>query len=401
MRRIFPNQAEAITNSLYAILEEKKRASRVLERCVDDHPKWGSRDRKILYEACFSILRWKRKYSFLSGSENNEFSPWPLLKTWCILNDYVLPDWQELSCAPHLNKRELNDHLLPNEAVTHSFPDWLYQLGEQELKQQWVTEVKALNLQADIALRVNRLVASPQKTAHLLKDQFNIETTHCPQSPDALFLPKGRRLAKNQLFQKGYFEIQDANSQRIGPFCQVEPKMKVIDLCAGAGGKTLHLAALMRNKGRIKAFDVEKNKLRELNRRSKRANVNIIDTEVISSTATLETYTNWAERLLIDAPCSGLGTLKRNPEIKWNLDQMQLLAYQKKQRKLLSKADQLIQPNGKLIYATCSLLPSENENQIRWFIKKFPHFQLEEEIKIAPSSSSFDGFYMARLVKSQ
>lgn len=401
MKRIFPNQAEAIANSLYAILEEKKRASRVLERCVDDHPKWGSRDRKILYEACFNILRWKRKYRFLSDSENSDFSPWPLLKTWCILNDYSLPDWEEFSCSPHLSKKELNDRQIPNEAVANSFPDWLYQQGEQELKQQWPKEAKALNLQANIALRVNRLVASPQKTAQLLNEQFTIETTQNPHHPDALFLPKGRRLSKNRLFLKGYFEIQDVNSQRIAPFCQVEPKMNVIDLCAGAGGKTLHLAALMRDKGQIKAFDVEENKLRELNRRSKRAKVSIIETEVITSTTSLDTHSSWAKRLLIDAPCSGLGTLKRNPEIKWNLTQKQLFAYQETQRKLLAKASKLIQPNGKLIYATCSLLPSENEDQIAWFIREFPHFQLEEEIKISAHSSSFDGFYMARLIKDQ
>jgi 16S rRNA (cytosine967-C5)-methyltransferase len=175
--------------------------------------------------------------------------------------------------------------------------------------------------------------------------------------------------------------------------------MYVMDLCAGAGGKTLHLAALMRNQGEIKAFDVEENKLRELHRRSKRAKVSIIKTELITSTSTLEKHTKWADRLLVDAPCSGLGTLKRNPEIKWNLDEGQLIAYQETQRKLLSKAAPLIQPKGKLIYATCSILPSENENQIDWFIKENPEFKLEEEIKISADSSKFDGFYMARLTR--
>ena len=399
MKRIFPNQAEAIANSLYAILVEKKRASRVLEKCIDEHPKWGSRDRKILYEACFNILRWKRKYYFIAAQENGDFTPWPLIKTWCILHDYTLPDWDELDCPPYQSKSELNDLLISDEAIAHSYPDWLYHLGKKELKQEWRNEASALNFQADVALRVNRLVASPKKTVQLLKERFNIDTTLSDLNPDTLLLSKGRRLGNNQLFQKGYFEIQDANSQLIAPFCQVEPGMYVMDLCAGAGGKTLHLAALMRNQGEIKAFDVEANKLRELHRRSKRAKVSIIKTELITSTSTLEKHTKWADRLLVDAPCSGLGTLKRNPEIKWNLDEGQLIAYQETQRKLLSKAAPLIQPKGKLIYATCSILPSENENQIDWFIKENPEFKLEEEIKISADSSKFDGFYMARLTR--
>ena len=399
MKRIFPNQAEAIANSLYAILVEKKRASRVLEKCIDEHPKWGSRDRKILYEACFNILRWKRKYYFIAAQENGDFTPWPLIKTWCILHDYTLPDWDELDCPPYQSKSELNDLLISDEAIAHSYPDWLYHLGKKELKQEWRNEASALNFQADVALRVNRLVASPKKTVQLLKERFNIDTTLSDLNPDTLLLSKGRRLGNNQLFQKGYFEIQDANSQLIAPFCQVESGMYVMDLCAGAGGKTLHLAALMRNQGEIKAFDVEANKLRELHRRSKRAKVSIIKTELITSTSTLEKHTKWADRLLVDAPCSGLGTLKRNPEIKWNLDEGQLIAYQETQRKLLSKAAPLIQPKGKLIYATCSILPSENENQIDWFIKENPEFKLEEEIKISADSSKFDGFYMARLTR--
>lgn len=399
MKRIFPNQAEAIANSLYAILVEKKRASRVLEKCIDEHPKWGSRDRKTLYDACFNILRWKRKYYFIAAQEKSDFTPWPLIKTWCILHDYTLPNWNELDCPPYQSKSELNDLLISDEAIAHSYPDWLYHLGKKELKQGWRNEASALNFQADVALRVNRLVASPKKTVQLLKERFNIDTTLSDLNPDTLLLSKGRRLGNNQLFQKGYFEIQDANSQLIAPFCQVEPGMYVMDLCAGAGGKTLHLAALMRNQGEIKAFDVEENKLRELHRRSKRAKVSIIKTELITSTSTLEKHTKWADRLLVDAPCSGLGTLKRNPEIKWNLDEGQLIAYQETQRKLLSKAAPLIQPKGKLIYATCSILPSENENQIDWFIKENPEFKLEEEIKISADSSKFDGFYMARLTR--
>ena len=399
MKKLFPNQAEAIANSLFAILEEKKRASRVLERCVEDHPKWGARDRNLLYNACFEIIRWKRKYNYIAGLEEHEFSPWSLIKTWCLLNDYSLPDWKEMDCPPFKSKEALITTEFPSIAIAHSYPDWLFELGKEQLKQQWKKEAKASNEKAGIALRVNRLLASPKKIAQSLKDNHQLETETKEGFPDALFLSKGRKLNKNPLFKQGNFEIQDANSQTIAPFCKVDPGMKVIDLCAGAGGKALHLAALMRNKGEIKAFDIEANKLRELERRAKRAKVKIIQSRALPPISSMDQLNQWADRVLIDAPCSGLGTLKRNPEVKWNLTQEKLKELKQTQRDLLLKGAALVCPGGALIYATCSLLPSENQEQTAWFLKQNPSFKLDQEISHLASDSAFDGFYMARLIK--
>lgn len=399
MKKLFPNQAEAIANSLYSILEEKKRASRVLERCVDNHPKWGARDRKVLYNACFDILRWKRKYAHIAAIDNAPFSPWPFIKTWCILNDYFIPDWDEMNCPPFQSKEEILCFNYPSSAVEYSYPDWLYEIGKKQLENNWEKEAKASNQQAGIALRVNRLMASPKKIAKTLQEAHQIETEFHPTAADALLLPKGRKLNKNPLFKGGYFEIQDANSQQIAPFCQVTPKMKVIDLCAGAGGKSLHLAALMRNQGSIKAFDIEENKLNELKKRSKRAKAKIIEAQQLSMLNQLDSLNQWADCVLIDAPCSGLGTLKRNPEIKWNLSLQQLNNLKQTQQELLQTAAGLVKQGGKLIYATCSILPEENRNQIDEFLAKQTDFTLEEDRNLVPSSSPFDGFYMARLVK--
>ena len=401
MKKLFPNQAEAIANSLYAILEEKKRASRVLERCVEDHPKWGARDRNLLYNACFEIIRWKRKYNYIAGLEEQDFSPWPFIKTWCFLNDYNLPDWKEMDCPPYKTKEELNAIKFPSTAVAQSYPDWLFDRGKEELKHQWEKEAAASNQKAGIALRVNRLLASPNKIAQSLKDNYQLETEIKDGFPDALFLSKGRKLNKNPLFKKGYFEIQDANSQTIAPFSKVAPGMKVIDLCAGAGGKTLHLAALMHNKGKLKAFDIEANKLRELDGRVKRAKVKIVQSRTLPPSSSMDQLNQWADRVLIDAPCSGLGTLKRNPEVKWSLTQEQLTDLLQAQRDLMLKGAAMVGPGGALIYATCSLLPSENQDQTAWFLDQSPHFRLDEEKIHLPSESAFDGFYMARLVKEK
>ncbi|MCH1517364.1 MAG: class I SAM-dependent methyltransferase [Flavobacteriaceae bacterium] len=399
MQKIHPNQAEAIANALSAILEENKRASRVLENCLEEHPKWGARDRNLLYSAVYGILRWKRNYSFYSQLNENDIPYWSWLKTWCILNDYSIPDWKEMDCAPHQSKAELLALTPPEKAVAHSFPDWLFTLGEKELGKGWEKECNALNQQAGISLRVNRLKASPKKVQTALLEKHQVETVILEKHPDALVLPKGRKLNKNPLFTQGYFEIQDANSQQIAPFCQVEPGMNVIDLCAGAGGKTLHFAALMRNKGALRAYDVEPNKLKELNRRAKRAKLNILEAQLLNDQTPHQENTNWADILLIDAPCSGLGTLKRSPEIKWNLTPENLNELQQTQRDLLYKGANWVKSGGRLIYATCSILPSENEKQIEDFLEKNADFILEEQKTILPSESSFDGFFMARLKK--
>ena len=352
-----------------------------------------------MYNACFEIIRWKRKYNYIAGLEEHEFSPWSLIKTWCLLNDYSLPDWKEMDCPPFKSKEALITTEFPSIAIAHSYPDWLFELGKEQLKQQWKKEAKASNEKAGIALRVNRLLASPKKIAQSLKDNHQLETETKEGFPDALFLSKGRKLNKNPLFKQGNFEIQDANSQTIAPFCKVDPGMKVIDLCAGAGGKALHLAALMRNKGEIKAFDIEANKLRELERRAKRAKVKIIQSRTLPPISSMDQLNQWADRVLIDAPCSGLGTLKRNPEVKWNLTQEKLKELKQTQRDLLLKGAALVCPGGALIYATCSLLPSENQEQTAWFLKQNPSFKLDQEISHLASDSAFDGFYMARLIK--
>ena len=177
--------------------------------------------------------------------------------------------------------------------------------------------------------------------------------------------------------------------------------MKVIDLCAGAGGKTLHLAALMHNKGTLKAFDIEVNKLRELEKRAKRAKVKIVQSRALPPSSSMDQLNQWADRVLIDAPCSGLGTLKRNPEVKWNLTQEQLKDLLQAQRDLMLKGTAMLRPGGALIYATCSILPSENQEQTAWFLDQNPHFRLDGEKIHFPSESAFDGFYIARLVKEE
>ena len=184
---------------------------------------------------------------------------------------------------------------------------------------------------------------------------------------------------------------------------EVEPGMKVIDACAGAGGKSLHLAALMKNKGHILSLDIYEKKLIELQRRARRNGVHIIEAKIIESSKTIKRLKEKADRLLLDVPCTGLGVLRRNPDAKWKLSPTFLEEVKITQQNLLRDYSSMVKPGGKLIYATCSILPSENENQIKTFLesKEGQLFTLENQKTLLPNDFGYDGFFMARLKRNE
>jgi 16S rRNA (cytosine967-C5)-methyltransferase len=196
-------------------------------------------------------------------------------------------------------------------------------------------------------------------------------------------------------FKEGLFEVQDAASQIIAYFLRVEPGLRVVDACAGAGGKTLHLAALMKNKGRIVAMDIEQWKLDELLKRARRAGVTNLEPRLIDSSKVIKRLENTADRLLLDVPCSGMGVLKRNPDAKWKLSAQFIEEVKATQEKIINDYCKMIKPGGFMVYSTCSMLPSENENQVSKFLSTHEgKYALVEEKHVWPSQG-FDGFYMA------
>ena len=202
-------------------------------------------------------------------------------------------------------------------------------------------------------------------------------------------------------FKNGNFEVQDANSQLVSEFLEVAPGQRVIDSCAGAGGKTLHLAALMENKGQLIALDIYANKLKELKRRAKRNGAHNIEPRPIDSTKVIKKLYGTADRVLIDAPCTGMGVLKRNPDAKWKMQPEFLEKVMQTQQEILSSHSKMVKSGGKMVYATCSILPQENNQQVVKFLasEEGKDFSLEEERKLYASKTGFDGFYMARLAK--
>ncbi|MCK0131425.1 methyltransferase domain-containing protein [Flavobacteriaceae bacterium F08102] len=400
--RLHRNLVLAVIDSLNYIFNDGLYADKVVEKTLKRDSRWGSRDRKFLAETVYDCVRWKRLYNEIAGTKEHysQENLWKIFTVWATLRGIKLPDWKQFEGAPIRRIKGKFDECQKTRVLRESIPDWLDELGVKSLGNAWDNEIQQLNQQADVILRVNTLKTNlSQLQQQLHKDE--IETELIKGYPDALRVTERKNLFRTEAFQQGFFEVQDASSQKVGPFLQVKPGMRVVDACAGAGGKSLHLAALMENKGLIISLDIYERKLKELKRRAKRNGAHNIETRTIDSTKVIKKLYGQADRVLIDAPCSGLGVLRRNPDAKWKLQPTFIEEITKVQAEILETYAKMIKPDGKLVYATCSILPQENEQQVEKFLKNHPEFSLEEELKISAYKSGFDGFYMARLIKKE
>ncbi|BCU78883.1 RNA methyltransferase [Luteolibacter sp. LG18] len=375
---------------LDAVLGEGLVLDRVLDTTFHANPRWGKRDRAFVAETVFEVTRWKRALEFVADGTG---LPALCAAQWRRM-ELVIPDWWRWD-GVSLEEMATREAALPDQPrpVRESIPDWLDELGMTELGRHWDAELTALNQRAPVYLRVNTLLGSREDVSRWLAGE-GIETAPVFEVPDALKVTKGR--ISKPLLASGRIEIQDAGSQRITPVLDLEPGMRVIDACAGAGGKTLHAAALMQNRGELLALDVNGRKLHELTRRADRAGVTIVDTRVWEP-ETLRDLTGWADRVLIDAPCSGFGTLRRQPDLKWRLSGPSLEKTRRLQRRLLDHYPEMVRSGGKFVYATCSLLQSENQGQIANLLERDPRWQVEESFTASPATDGSDGLFAARL----
>jgi 16S rRNA (cytosine967-C5)-methyltransferase len=391
--KIHRSLAEAVFRNLKYIFRDNKYADKVIEKTLKENPRWGARDRRFIAETTYDIVRWKRFYQAVSNSSDDDY--WTWLGVWIIQHEFQYPDWEEFASIniKHIRSGLQAEH--PRK-IKESIPDWMDELCEAALGERWSKELPALNKQAHVVLRVNTLKTSMKELVELLaKDE--IETNTLPEFPEALVLKKRQNIFQTEHFKNGLFEVMDAASQTIAPFLNVEPGMRVIDACAGAGGKTLQLAALLHNKGKIVALDTEAWKLDELSKRARRAGAFNIEARVIDSGKVIKRLENSADRLLLDVPCSGLGVLKRNPDAKWKLSTEFIDRVKELQQNILNDYCGMVKVGGLMVYSTCSILPAENEKQVEHFLEHHKsNFELVEEKRCWPSEG-FDGFYMARL----
>ena len=380
------------------IFEENKYADKVIEKVLKQNSRWGSRDRRFIAETTYDIVRWYRWFRELAQAKGTDF--WKLLGVWCVLSGVDLPAWEEFQGVSREAILEREKRTMYSRKIRESIPDWLDELGEKELgSEKWSAELSALNEIAPVVLRTNTLKISKGDLQARLEEE-SVETIALDAYPDALVLAERQNIFGSPTFKEGLFEVQDAGSQAVSPFLRIAPGMRVIDACAGAGGKTLHLAALMKNKGRIIAMDTEQWKLDELQKRARRAGVSNMEAKVIESGKTIKRQANTADRLLLDVPCSGMGVLKRNPDAKWKLSLEFIDKVRELQQHIIRDYCDMLKPGGLMVYSTCSILPSENENQVRQFLSENKGFELLEEKHIYPSEG-FDGFYMALIKKSE
>ena len=399
--RLHRNLCFAVIDGLLQIFNESEYADKVIQQLLKRDKRWGSRDRGFVAETTYDIVRWKRLYAEIANVKEpfSRDDMWRLFAVWATLKGIKLPDWKYFENTPTRKIKGKFDELSKIRKIRESIPDWIDEIGLKELGEDlWTEEIAALNKQAEVILRVNTLKTN-KKDLQLKLQSEDIETDFLPNHPDALKLKERSNVFVTEAFKNGWFEVQDASSQLVAAFLDVKPGMKVVDTCAGAGGKTLHLASLMENKGQIVAMDIYESKLKKLKVRARRNGVHNIDLKVIESTKPIKKLYNMADRVLIDAPCSGLGVLRRNPDSKWKLEPEFLDKIKSTQQDILQQYSKMVKSGGKLVYATCSVLPSENQEQVEKFLSSDSgkDFIFTKDKKVLAHKSGFDGFYMAQL----
>jgi 16S rRNA (cytosine967-C5)-methyltransferase len=281
--------------------------------------------------------------------------------------------------------------------IRESVTDWMDETGVKELgTHTWEGVAHFLNTEPRVFIRVNTARITTNELLEVLeKENVPVETVE--GLPSALVLKEHRNVFGLKSFQDGLFEVQDRSSQETGLFCAVKPGMVVIDACAGAGGKTLQLASVMNNSGKIFAMDIAAGKLKTLRERCSKAKTDIVETKEITSVGDVKALAAKADVVLLDVPCTGSGVLRRNPDAKWRMEEEDLQRLQKLQKSILEDYACMVKQGGTLVYSTCSVFPSEGEEQAAWFSEKHgDEWNFEEEKRIGCDQFAGDGFYMAR-----
>ena len=392
---------DQITKALQMIFLQDAAADKAIEKMMQANRTWNDEERKIAAQTIYFLIKnWRLLWSLSGLPHEINHDNIALLLSFSAMIDPAFnfgPMISKESLAKEQQEQRWKS-LQKNRAVRFSIPDWLDSFGSAELGSRWDSVISSLNQSATLTIRTNTLKTTPEKLSEIFR-QAGIKLKMVREVIDALEITEYVNLFRLPAFKSGYFEVQDVSSQQVGLFLQAEPGQRVIDACAGQGGKTLHLAALMKNKGKIIALDNEAWKLDMLKKRAKRAGANIIETRFIENRKVIKRLKDSADRLLLDVPCSGTGVLRKKPDIKWRLNAETLTHLNQLQANILHDYSPMVKPGGIMVYSTCSILPSENEKQIQRFLIAHPEFILDNERHIFPDESPYDGFYMARLIK--
>ena len=394
-------------------------ADGTLSRYFREHPRLGSRERGVIAEAIYGLLRNKSVYTSFSESGSG-----PAMRRLTLLG---LADAVGAESLGGLSEDETawldrvmqidRNHLPVN--MKSNLPAWLWEKLSQNFgEQDALALAESLNTPAPLDLRVNTM-KSDRETVIASLAQAPIIAEPTPFSSTGLRVRKKPSIQNLPLFKDGTIEVQDEGSQLLAQLVGARRGEMVADFCAGAGGKTLALGATMRNTGRLYAFDISEKRLAKLKPRLARSGLSIVHPVVFAheKDSKIKRLAAKLDRVLVDAPCSGLGTLRRNPDVKWRQTPEGVAELNVKQASILASASRMVKPGGRLVYATCSILDEENEGIVQAFLAAHPDFTLipasqilEEQkielpmgeyLKLYPHLHQTDGFFAAILQRNK
>ena len=388
---------QSCVDALNAIFYEDRYADKCIEYYLRNNKKWGSRDRRFFAETVYDCVRWWTKdWAILNKEPQQPDLEFLVVSLW--RRNLTKPEFPEYTNVSYeqLAKAEAQ---ITKPYEKQAFPEWLYDLIHRELGDTWHDLAPYFNKTNALVLRANLQKNSVQELVQSLV-KLDIPCRPLMGTESGVIVDQRTNVFRTELFKKGLFEVQDGSSQQVAPYLGIEPGQRVVDACAGAGGKTLHIADLMHNKGKIISLDIHDWKLNQLKLRARRNTYSNIEMRTIDGTKTIKRLKNAADRLLLDVPCSGLGVLRRNPDTKWKLSEKSLTEVKVLQQKILQDYSGILKVGGQLLYSTCSVLPSENQQQVQTFLENNSNFRLLKQRTIFPIRKGYDGFFMALLEKN-
>lgn len=372
-----PTRLTFATEALAALLTLDRPADVALRAWFRTHPSLGPRDRSFVAETCFAVLRHLRRLEHLTGGRDPRRLVLAALLR--VVGFNIRPLEQGLAAGESAWLAQVKTAPEPEDvAVRLSLPDWLHERLREVLSAEETIELgRSLLAPAPMDLRVNPL-RTRRDDALATLHASGIEAAPTPFSPLGIRLKDKPALERHALFTGGHVEVQDEGSQLIGFLVAPKRNHMVVDFCAGAGGKTLALGALMRSEGRLYAFDTSEKRLANLRPRLKRSGLSNVHPQRIDSERDVRVrrLAGKIDRVLVDAPCTGVGTLRRNPDLKWRMSASAIGELTAKQAAILDAAATLVKPGGRLVYATCSLLREENEAIVEAFVARTPGWRL-------------------------
>lgn len=415
---LISSQLSAAIAAMRALLPLEYPADAIIRRFFRDNAILGVQDRAFIAEVVFGVLR----HRFFLEHLANPITPRALVLAYLVkfhglnLREFdTLASESEKKWLAEIKAIKIDSFPL---AVQAEFPDWLVEKLQNNLSDEQILELGlALQKPAPLDLRVNTFLSKREEVMDALQ-QEGIEAQVTPYSPCGIRLVGKPMINRHALFLSGKIEVQDEGSQLLGYLLAPKRGEMVVDFCAGAGGKALLLGALMNSKGRLYAFDVSEKRLSNLTPRFKRSGLSNLHVQRINdeNDSKVKRLSGKIDRVLVDAPCSGIGTLRRNPDLKWRQSPQSIEELKVKQRDILASAARLLKSGGRLVYATCSFLREENQDIINSFLEKNAQFTVlnatellsqqkitldtGEFLQINPQQHQTDGFFAAALQRN-